>query len=126
MHGDIAYNELRTRSTVRRGARGCSVFFVSHARQTLIACSAMIIILRPSMNACTIDSFRQQEVKIMLGNVAVFFCSWLLASSTALPLGIQPEAARAPRSGFATAKHALIIGCDGLGKFLIAQKIYTI
>ena len=62
----------------------------------------------------------------MFGKVAVFFCSWLLALSTALPLGIQSEATRVPRSGFATAKHALIIGCDGFGKFLIAQKIYTI
>ena len=40
----------------------------------------------------------------MLG-VAVYF-SCLFALSTTLPT---------PHKGFATAKHALIIGCDGLG-----------
>lgn len=49
-------------------------------------------------------------------NLAVFFCSWLLVLSTALPLRDIGQQVRAPRSGFATAKHALIIGCDGFGK----------
>ena len=40
-------------------------------------------------------------------NVAIYF-SWLLALSTARPL--------TPRKGFATAQHALIIGCNGFGK----------
>ncbi len=54
----------------------------------------------------------------MLAKMAIFFCGWLLALSTALPLGQQ---ARVPRNGFATAKHALIIGCDGFGKNLSPQ-----
>ena len=49
---------------------------------------------------------------MMLANF--FICGWLVALSTALPFG-QRQPPVHPR-GFATAKHALIIGCDGFGK----------
>jgi hypothetical protein len=57
----------------------------------------------------------------MLAKVAIFLCGWLLALSTALPLGHIGQQAQVPRNGFATAKHALIIGCDGFGKNLSPQ-----
>ena len=108
-----------TRIATTRVMHVDAVCFSFHAHVRHIDCLVMIIIiLRPSTNARTIDCSRQQEMKMMLGKVAVFYCSWLLALSVALPapLGIQPEVVRTPRSGFATAKHALIIGCDGFGK----------
>ena len=47
----------------------------------------------------------------------VFICGCFLALSTALPFGhIGQRQPPVPRSGFATAKYALIIGCDGFGK----------
>ena len=52
----------------------------------------------------------------MLAKAVVFF-SCLLALSTALPLRGIHRQAPAPRNGFATAKHALIIGCDGFGRY---------